>query len=186
MEPVPSDDALMTRTAQGEEAAFRLLVLRWEREVKAFLIHMLGSVEEAEDMTQDTFVKVYRQAARYHPEGKFKSWLFRVAGNEARSRLRRRKILRWVSFDTSSHDRRTGDPGPADELVAKETAAMVRGALEALPERQRRALVLHRYRGLKYTDIADAMDTTVPGVESLIQRALAGLRKDLEGKVDRS
>lgn len=180
------DDALMERTARGEEAAFRLLVTRWEREVRAFLIHMLGSVEEAEDLTQDTFVKVFREAGRYRPEGRFQSWLFRIAGNQARSRLRRRKILKWVTFDPDSHDRPAPGPSAADELSDKERAQAVRGALAALPQRQREALILHRYQGLKYKEIAEAMDTTVPGIESLIQRGLVGLRQSLGGKVDPS
>ncbi len=186
MNRVIEDDALMARTAQGEEAAFRLLVLRWEKDVLAFLIHMLGSREEAEDLTQETLVKVYRQAPRYRPEGKFKSWLFRVAGNLARSRLRRRKILRWVDFDSKSHDQASSDPGPQRVLEANETAGAVREAIAALPERQRQALLLHRFQGLKYHEIAEAMDTTLPGVESLIQRALAGLRSELAGKVELS
>jgi RNA polymerase sigma-70 factor (ECF subfamily) len=178
------DDALMARTAQGEEAAFRLLVQRWEHQVMAFLVHMLGSPEEAEDLVQDTFVKVFGMAGRYRPEGKFKSWLFRIAGNLARSRLRRRKILRWVRFDQAAHDVSDAGPGPAEQLQADRTAQMIREAVAALPDRQREALVLHRYRGLKYREIAAAMDTTVPGVESLIQRALAGLREQLAGKVE--
>lgn len=176
----------MARTAQGEEAAFRLLVQRWEKEVLAFLIHMLGSREEAEDLTQDTLVKVYKQASRYRPEGKFKSWLFRIAGNLARSRLRRRKILRWVNFEKTEHDQAAAGPGPQQALEAKESAAAVRTALAGLPERQREALLLHRYQGMKYREIADSMGTTVPGVESLIQRALAGLRTGLAGKVELS
>lgn len=178
------DDVLMARTAQGEEAAFRLLVLRWEKQVLAFLIHMLGSREEAEDLTQDTMIKVYRQAGRYRPEGKFKSWLFRIAGNLARSRLRRRKILRWVDYDKTAYDKATKEPGPQTNLEARETAAAVTSAIAALPERQRQALLLHRYEGMKYQEIADAMGTTLPGVESLIQRALAGLRAGLAGKVE--
>ena len=93
------DDALMTLTAEGEETAFSLLVQRWEKDVLSFLIYMLGSVEEAEDLVQETFVQVFRKAGSYRAAGMFKSWLFRIAGNLARSRLRRRKILRWVSFD---------------------------------------------------------------------------------------
>ena len=99
------DDVLMERTARNEEAAFRLLVQRWEKEVLAFLIHMLGSLEEAEDLVQDTFVKVYHQAGRYRPEGKFRSWLFRISGNLGRSRLRRRKILRWLPLTSSKPPR---------------------------------------------------------------------------------
>ena len=178
------DDALMARAARGEEAAFRLLVRRWQPDVRAFLVSMLGSPEEAEDLAQETFVKVFRQAGRYRPQGLFRSWLFRIAGNLARSRLRRRRILRWVSFDPGAHDVRDEGPAPDAGLEERQRAAAVREALAALPDRQRQALVLHRYQGLKYREVAAAMATTVPGVESLIQRALAGLRAQLAGKVD--
>ncbi len=176
------DDTLMARTAKGEEAAFRFLVQRWEQGVLAFLIHMLGSVEEAEDLVQDTFVQVFGKAGKYEGQGAFKSWLFRIAGNLARSRLRRRKVLRWVQFDTSEHDVPGADKGPLDHLEQKETESRVRQAVAALPTRQRQALVLHRFQGLKYKEVAAAMETTVPGVESLIQRAMAALRSDLAGK----
>ena len=180
------DDVLMARTARKEEAAFRLLVQRWEKEVLAFLIHMLGSLEEAEDLVQDTFVKVYHQAGRYRSEGKFKSWLFRIAGNLARSRLRRRKILRWVKFDRAEHDLADTGPSPQQRMEEMESTAAVRAALAGLPDRQRQALLLHREQGMKYREIASAMGTTIPGIESLIQRALAGLRDELAGKVDLS
>jgi RNA polymerase sigma-70 factor (ECF subfamily) len=178
------DDALMARTAAGEEAAFRLLVRRWEAEVRTFLGAMLGSVEEAEDLAQETFVKVYAQARRYRGEGKFRSWLLRIAGNLARSRLRRRRILRWVSFDPAAHDVRDEGPAPDSGLLERERAQAVRAALAGLPDRQRQALVLHRYQGLKYAEIAAVMGTSVPGVESLIQRALAALRARLAGRVE--
>jgi RNA polymerase sigma-70 factor (ECF subfamily) len=150
----------------------------------AFLVHMLGSPDEAEDALQDTFVKVFRQASRYRPEGKFKSWLFRIAGNLARTRLRRRRIIGWLSFDPVRHDAPGAEPAPDRQLEADETRAAVRAAVAALPDRQRQALVLHRFQGLSYKEIAEAMGTTLPGVESLIQRALAGLRRDLAGRGD--
>lgn len=180
------DDSLMARTAQGEEAAFRLLVQRWETQVKAFLIQMLGSVEEAEDLAQDTFVQVFRQAGKYRPEGKFQSWLFRMAGNRARSRLRRRKILSWVRFQPELHDRSGAQPGPEEHLEEAQASARIQDALDRLPERQRQALALHRFQGLKYKEVAEVLETTVPGVESLIQRAMAGLKKELAGKVEMS
>lgn len=178
------DDTLMIRTAQGEEVAFRLLVQRWEKEVLAFLIHMLGSVEEAEDLVQDTFVQVFSKAASYQAQGLFKSWLFRIAGNQARSRLRRRKILGWVRFDTTEHDTPAADIGPLATLESKEAGQAVRAAVAKLPPRQRQALVLHRFQGLKYKEVATAMETTVPSVESLIQRAMASLKTHLTGKGD--
>lgn len=186
MNRILDDDTLMARTAEGEEAAFRLLVQRWEGQVKAFLIHMLGSVEEAEDLAQDTFVQVFRKAGRYQPEGKFQSWLFRIAGNRARSRLRRRKIVGWVSFNPDLHDRQGSGTGPDRDLEEAQDARSIQAALGKLPERQRHALVLHRFQGLKYKEVAEVMETTVPGVESLIQRAMAGLKNELAGKVDRS
>jgi RNA polymerase sigma-70 factor (ECF subfamily) len=154
--------------------------------VRAFLIHMLGSVEEAEDLTQDTFVQVFRKAGSYQPEGKFQSWLFRIAGNLARSRLRRRKVLSWVSFKPEVHDRNSGRDTPAEDLERKDESRRVRAAVSALPERQREALTLHRFQGLKYAEIAEAMDTTVPAVESLIQRAMAALRQSLSRKAETS
>ena len=176
----------MIRTAQGEEAAFRLLVQRWERDVKGFLIHMLGSVEEAEDLAQDTFVQVFRKADSYRASGKFKSWLFRIAGNLARSRLRRRGILRWVRFEPAQHDRSSAGDGPEGDLEQAEINAVVREALRKLPWRQRQAVVLKRYQGLSYQEIAAALETTVPAVESLLQRSAATLRRELSGKVDLS
>lgn len=181
-----NDDALMVAVARGEETAFRLLVQRWEGQVRAFLIHMLSSVEEAEDLTQDTFVQVFRKAEKYQGEGKFQSWLFRIAGNLARSKLRRRKILGWVSFNPDQHDRAGAGDDPAAALQKKNEAQMVHSALAQLPQRQRQALVLHRFQGLKYKEIAETMEVSVPAVESLIQRAMMELRQTLKGKADRS
>ena len=169
----------MERTAAGEETAFRLLVQRWEYEVRAFLRHMLRSEEEAQDLAQDTFVKVYQQAGRYRPEGKFRSWLMRIAGNLARSRLRRRRILSWVPFDMRWHDRATREPMPDQQLQVQETESRLTEALDRLPARQKEALLLVRQQGLKYREVAEVMGTTLPGVESLMQRALRTLRDEL-------
>jgi RNA polymerase sigma-70 factor (ECF subfamily) len=179
------DDTLMIRTAEGEEAAFRFLVQRWQKGVLAFMIHMLGSVEEAEDLVQDTFVQVFSKAAKYEPQGLFKSWLFRIAGNRARRRLRRRKVLKWVQFDTTEHEVAGNDAGPLVHLEQEETKTRVQKAVAALPPRQRQALVLHRFQGLKYREVAVAMETTVPSVESLMQRAMTALKIELAGKGDR-
>ncbi len=180
MEQELSDDTLMAAVAKGEEAAFGLLVRRWEHQVKAFLIHMLGSVEEAEDLTQDTFVKVFAQAGSYRPGGMFRSWLLKIAGNFARSRLRRRKVIGWLPFDSRWHDQPAGGADAQQAMEADQTAKALRLALKTLPVRQKEALVLHRFQGLKYREIATVMDTSLPGVESLIQRALDNLRGKLK------
>ena len=106
----PDDDELMIRGAEGDDVAFELLVGRWEKRVFGFLSHMLGSREEAQDAAQEAFLKMCLHAKSYRPAGQFRSWLFRIAGNLARSRLRRRRILGWVRFDPVAHE----SPAPGD------------------------------------------------------------------------
>ncbi|MBK6734614.1 MAG: RNA polymerase sigma factor [bacterium] len=124
-------------------------------------------------------MRVFRQAGNYRAEGRFRSWLLRIAGNLARSRHRRRRLLKWLPLDTEKHDVASSLPSADRGIEAEQTAQVVRAAIARLPERQRQALVLHRFQGLRYAEVADAMGTSLPGVESLIQRALAGLRTDL-------
>lgn len=177
-----TDDELMARGAAGDEDAFRRLVERWERPVFAFLERMVGSREEAQDLAQDTFLKVYQNAGRYRAKGQFKSWLFRIAGNAARSRLRRRKILRWLSLDPAEHDVPSPREGTDVALEREETRASVREALLRLPDRQRQALSLRQYEELSYQEIAVAMDTSVSAVEALLHRAMQTLRRELVRK----
>lgn len=175
----PGDDDLMARAAAGDETAFGLLVQRWERPVFAFLARMLGSREEAEDLAQEAFLRAWRNASRYRASGQFKSWLFRIVGNLARSRLRRRKIVRWISFDPVAHDKPTREDTGEQTLERAETRQSVREAIGRLPERQRQALLLKMYDGLSYQEIASTMEVSVPAVESLLHRATTALRKEL-------
>lgn len=177
-----TDDELMERVARGDEEAARLLVQRWERAVFAFLERMLGSKEDAQDLGQETFIKVCAEARRYKPRGKFQSWLFRIAGNFARSRLRRRRIISWVSFSPGLHDRGAGGERPDAGVEADEITVIVRHALDRLPARQREAVLLRNYQDLSYREIASVMNVTVPAVESLLQRGMAALRKELGGR----
>ncbi|MFO7652811.1 MAG: sigma-70 family RNA polymerase sigma factor [Candidatus Krumholzibacteriia bacterium] len=175
-----SDDELVAAVAQGDEAAMRTLVERWERPLLGLLRHLLGSVEDAEDLAQETFVRVFEQARDYRAQGLFRSWLFRIAANLARSGLRRRRIVRWVTFEPLRHDRPAPGRTAEDELAAAEERERLHRALARLPWRQREAVVLKRFQGLSYGEIAGILGTTVPGVESLLQRAATGLRAHLE------
>ena len=169
----------MTDYVQGDENALRIIVERWERQIFAFLFRMLGSSEEAEDLCQDTFMKLIKAADRYQPNGKFQSWLFRIAGNQARSRLRRRKVLRWLPLSNDFDN--TPDTGrdALEDLKGQEEQLAVRAALSRLPDRQRQALILKQYQDLSYQEIADAMESTVPSIQMLLHRAMTALRKDL-------
>jgi RNA polymerase sigma-70 factor (ECF subfamily) len=173
-----TDDELMLRGANGDDDAFRILVERWQRPVFAFLERMTGSREEAQDLAQETFMKVIRGARAYEPSGRFRSWLFRIAGNLAWSSLRRRRILEWIPFVPGRHDPAAGDDAERS-LELDETRRAVRSALAKLPPRQRQATILRVYDEQSYREIAEIMDTTVPAVESLLQRAMFALRGHL-------
>jgi RNA polymerase sigma-70 factor (ECF subfamily) len=173
----------MERAAHGDEEAFRLLVERWERPVFRFLARMLSSREEAEDASQETFLRVFEQSKRYQRRGQFRSWLFRIAGNLARSRLRRRRVLQWVRLEPVLHDRPDPRDGAEEGLEKEEVRRAIREALGSLPRRQREAVLLRRYEEMSYAEIASAMGVTVPAVESLLQRAMTSLRRSLAGKV---
>ena len=124
-------------------------------------------------------MKVIKAAGQYEPTGKFQSWLFRIAGNLARSRLRRRKILRWLPLTDDHDDAPAEGPDALDALAGQEASDQVRAAISRLPERQRQALVLKQYHDMSYQEIADAMDSSVASVQMLLHRAMSGLRKDL-------
>jgi len=106
-------------------------------------------------------------------------WLFRIAGNLARSRLRRRKILRWLPLGGEHHETPDPGPDPLADLERGQAREQVRAAVSRLPERQREALILKQYHDLSYQEIADAMVTSVGSVQMLLHRAMSALRKDL-------
>jgi RNA polymerase sigma-70 factor (ECF subfamily) len=177
-----TDDELMARGAQGNEEAFSLLVQRWERPVFAFLERMLGSREEAQDLGQETFLRMCRQAPGYRATGQFKSWLFRIAGNLARSKLRRRKLIRWVRFDPTTHDRPTALDTPDRAMERVQERERVRHALARLPDRQRQAILLRQYQDMTYQEISETMGVSVAAVESLLNRGMKNLGKELKGE----
>jgi RNA polymerase sigma-70 factor (ECF subfamily) len=175
-----TDDELMALVARGDGSACRALVHRWERPVFAFLARMVGERARAQELAQETFLRMFREAPRYQAAGQFRGWLFRIAGNLARSELRRRRVVRWLRFDPRVHDRPSAADPPGRELERGEQRSAVRAALDRLPERQREAVVLRHYQDLSYREIARAMKISERAVDALLQRAMAALRKGLE------
>jgi RNA polymerase sigma-70 factor (ECF subfamily) len=173
-----TDDELMIRGAGGDDDAFRVLVERWQGRILGFLVRSLGSEPEAEDVAQETFVRICRSAGTYRPEGRFASWLFRIAGNLARSRTRRRKILRFIRFDPTEHEIPEA-PRAEQDLRRRELREALGQALDRLPERQREAFVLRYDAQLSHADIAGELGTTVSAVETLLHRAKLALRGQL-------
>lgn len=178
-----SDDALVQATAAGDTAAFQALVERWSPRLIAFLTRALGRRADAEDLSQEIFLRVYRAAPRYDCQGRFAAWLFRIAGNLARSELRRRKLRSWLQGSTGPEaaDALAVLPAPrhfdADgPLRDAETRAELATALARLPDRQRLAVLLRYYEGLRVRDVAEALGTSEDAAESLLARGLTALR----------
>lgn len=176
------DDAeLMAALARGETAALGELVRRHQDKARALAFRMLGRWDLADDVAQEAFLRVWRAAPRYRPEAKLTTWLYRIVVNLCHDRHRR--AARALAPLTDDVPEPAAEPTP-DPLEADERAVRVRRALDALPERQRAAVVLHRYEGLSHREVAEALGATEKAVESLIVRAYAKLRRELADLAD--
>ena len=179
------DFALMERIGQGDHHAFRTLVERYQDPVVGTVAKMLGNASDAEDIAQQVFLRIWRNAKRYRPDAKFTTYLFTIVRNlvfnETRRRGRKKEVSVEEREEQSHHqieDR--ADLRPDSELLHDELRAAVDAAIEALPEAQRTAVVLRRYEQLPYEEIAVVLNTSVPAVKSLLFRARTSLRDALE------
>ncbi len=181
----PDDEQLMARVAAGDETAFRLLVDRWERPVLSFLTRTLGDREEARDLAQETFLRVHRHADRYRGQGRFRPWIFRIAGNLSRSRLRRRRVIRWLSLGGDEGIQEPAAPRhhePDRQHEATELALAIDACLAELPARPRMAFSLRRFEELSYREIAEALECSESAVESLLVRANRQMQEGLRAR----
>jgi RNA polymerase sigma-70 factor (ECF subfamily) len=170
------DGELVARVGAGDRAAARLLVARHVDKLLALARRMLGDGAEAEDAVQDTFLKLWIHAARWQPGGaKFETWLFRVAINACYDRLRKRG---HVSLDEAPE---AADPGPSPERALQniELSKSLQKALDALPPRQRAAILLCHYEGRGNVDAAEILGISVEAMESLLSRGRRALRARL-------
>jgi RNA polymerase sigma-70 factor, ECF subfamily len=182
------DAALMVRVGQGDRAAFRTLVEKYQGPLTNFIHHLTSDQGQAEELTQDVFLRVYRAAPRYRPDARFTTWLYRIATNLALNALRARTRKPTVSLD----DKRSAEPGPdrhsatapneprPDQAFERdELVQLVGRAVRNLPERQRIAVILHRFEGLSYQAIADVLSSSPDAVDALLRRAKDALRDAL-------
>jgi len=183
------DHAWMARIAAGDHEAFRDLVTAYQDIVVGTVARMLGNPAEAQDIAQQVFLRVWRNAKRYKPEAKFTTYLFTILRNLVFNETRRRARKKEVSSDEREDDFHLQSEGPADarpdaELLQSELQQAVDAAIAALPETQRLAVVLRRYEDMPYEEIARVLDLTVPAVKSLLFRARASLRTSLAAYLD--
>lgn len=169
---------LLRRYAAGEPAAARALAQRLVPRILGFATRMLGDAAEAEDVTQETMLALWRQAPRWQPGGaQVSTWAFRVAANLCTDRLRRRRPLPLEAAPEAAD----GAPGAEARLIAADRAGALAAALLELPERQRQAVVLRHLEGMANPAIAAVMGVGVEAVESLIARGRRALARRLAG-----
>ena len=181
------DRADMARLVAGQEAALNDLMDRHATTVFQFLYRMLGNEEDANDLAQETFVRVFRHCARFQPEARFTTWLYTIAGNLARNHHRWRSRHPNVSLDATSEaaDVSVGDvlpaddPSPSEAAAKEERLAAVRAAVHALPPDLREAVILREWQDLPVAEAAVALGTTPKAVESRLYRARLRLREQL-------
>jgi RNA polymerase sigma-70 factor (ECF subfamily) len=169
------DEGNWVRLAQaGDRAAFAHLVRRHQDAVHRFILRMLGSHEEALELTQDTFIKAWQALPQWQPQAQFKTWIYRIASNTAMDALRRRKIVEMVPLE-EDFDAPASGPGPEMQLETRQRLRSLETALAALPVEQREAILLREIEGLSYAEISTALDIHEGTVKSRIARAREAL-----------
>jgi RNA polymerase sigma-70 factor, ECF subfamily len=189
--PDPEDESavdfsLMTRIGQGDHQAFRALVERHQNTVVGTVAKMLGNVHDAEDISQQVFLRIWRNAKRYRPDAKFTTYLFTITRNLVFNETRRRGRKKEVSAEEREENPHyqledRADRRPDAEMLQAELRDAVDAAIASLPENQRMAVIMRRYDQLSYEEIAKVLHLSLPAVKSLLFRARGMLRESLAG-----
>jgi RNA polymerase sigma-70 factor (ECF subfamily) len=182
------DNQLMQKAGSGNRAAFKELVKKHQGTVTGIIYRYTGNHNEVEDLAQDIFLKIYKAANSYVPRAQFKTWLYKVVANHClnffRSQKRKASITSFdqsLSEDYNPHLQRTDAQKEQPEIILQqqELRIALKRALAELPERQRMAIILHRFEGLSYKEVAATLGSSLSAVESLIFRAMNSLKEKL-------
>jgi RNA polymerase sigma-70 factor (ECF subfamily) len=179
------DTALMLRVSEGDAPSFGVLLERHRGSVVNHLHRLVRNHAIAEELAQDVFIRVYRSRGKYRPDAKFTTWLFRITMNIALNwRRDTRREAGFVRLDRDLQGSRRlqlSDWEPrADELLMRaQRAREIRMAIETLPPKQLAAVLMHKYEGMDYTQIAGVLDCSIPALKSLLFRAYETLRRRL-------
>lgn len=184
-----SDAAMMLRAAAGDESAFNFLVAKHNRPVIHFLYRMVHNQAVAEELAQEVFLRVYRARDSYRAEARFTTWLYRIATNLAVNHARdtrHERSAQTVYLDApdeetgSTPDVADDEPSVEQRLVKDERMAAIRSHVMELPERQRMAVLMHKYQGMDYRQIGDVLKLSESATKSLLFRAYQTLREKLK------
>jgi len=181
-----SSEELMSRTAEGDEYAFEVLVRRHQASVLNLIYRYVGDRTRAKDLAQAVFVRVWQAAKTYKPSAKFTTWIYRIAANLCLNELKASGRRKWIFRFSGEEGQEVGvealpDETPSAEelLLAGERSGQITDALQSLPENQRMAVILKKYDDLSYQEIAGILDCSVSAVESLLVRAKKNLQEKL-------
>ena len=180
------DWQLLALAGDGDEEAFRSLVERHQDRLVRLCQRILHDREEALDAAQEVFIKAYRKAGKLERKGELFTWLYRVATNHCLNKLRRRRIVRFLTIGESHEDETVWleptdqAPTPDQQLVDKERWQATAAALSRLPDNQRAVLVLAKFEGFSYRQISETLQITEGAVESRLFRAMKNLSKAQE------
>ncbi|MDZ7921725.1 RNA polymerase sigma factor RpoE [Rhodoferax sp.] len=179
--PNDADLLLVERTLAGDQRAYGLLVLKYQRRIQRLVGRMVRDVDLVEDIAQETFIRAYRALHQFRGDAQFYTWLYRIAVNTAKKfllELKRNPTMSESFLSSADEDETSGtkyepttEETPESELAAKEIAGVVNAAMDALPEELRQAVTLREIEGLSYEEIALAMDCPIGTVRSRIFRA---------------
>ena len=181
----------MLQVRDDDAQAFEELVVRYQARLITVLSHLVGQRDQAEDLAQDVFLRVYRARKRYVPGAKFSTWIFTLANNVARNAIRSRSRRHEVHVASQQSGALGANPleqlalaasgqMPARQLDKSEMAEVVQLAMTSLNDRQRMAVLLSKFEGMSYADIADVMELTPQAIKSLLSRARGNLREILQ------
>ncbi len=183
--PMDPDAALMVAFQRGDTSAFEQLLDKYHAPIVNFIYKIVNDRSEAEELAQDVFFKVFRAATTYEPRARFAAWIYRIATNAGLKALQNKRRWRLFSLrDYNSGQTRQdiqevlpdGAPNAEAQLVEQELGKIVRRAIGALPVKERVAIVLYRYEGLSYKEVAEAMNCTEAAVKTHIHRGKLKLR----------
>ena len=184
-----SDAQVMLQVKAGDDSAFEYLVQKYRRPMVSFMYRMAHNSAVAEDLAQEVFLRVYRSRQNYEASAKFTTWLYRIASNLAVNHARDTRHQRpenTVSLDEPDQETGLTMDLPDSSLTAEETIvrrerlAAIRKRVEALPERQKMALIMHKYQQMDYREIAEVLKLSESAIKSLLFRAYETLRVQLK------
>ena len=188
--PVDSDAVLVERTVAGDQKAFELLVIKYQRRIQRLIGRMVRDVDLVEDIAQETFIRAYRALAQFRGEAQFYTWLYRIAVNTAKKALmdlKRNPTVSENAYKTSDDDETsplenelTSSETPDAVLASKEIAQIINTAMDALPEELRQAITLREIEGLSYEEISEAMGCPIGTVRSRIFRAREAISQKIK------